>query len=402
VPCDLQRPAAIEQLSILAKQAEVDFLELPEPKPKLLEVANLAQEYIKENGIDLVIYDTAGRLQIDTDLMAELLLFEKKVKPEHKLLVVDSLIGQEAANVAATFNTQIGIDAVVLSKLDSDARGGAALSIAEATSKPIKFAAVGEKLDDIENFHPSRIASRILGMGDVLTLVEQAQRKIEEEESKRLEAELMKGNFNFETFMSAQGMMSKLGDIGSLAKMMGMGGMLKQMGLSGSDQEDLFEKSSERMKKFKHAISSMTLVEKRNPKLLTGDASSSRRKARISQGSGLAKSEIDQLISEFNKMNQMFKTFGPMMKMFGGAGGGGGMPNPMAAMTGGGGAGGMNPMAALGNMMNPQQMAESMGLSKSQKRAMQSMGLGGGSPKMKSSKKFKKGQKPKIKGFNEN
>ncbi|NQY81311.1 MAG: signal recognition particle protein [Candidatus Caenarcaniphilales bacterium] len=390
VPCDLQRPAAIKQLEILAGDAGVDFLQIPETQD-LLHVAKLAQEQIKEKEIDLVIYDTAGRLQLDNDLMAQLLLFEKVVKPKEKLLVVDSLIGQEAANVSKAFDMQIGVTGVILSKLDSDTRGGAALSIAEAIKKPIKLASVGEKLDDLENFYPQRIASRILGMGDVLSLVEQAQRKIEEAESKRLEAELMKGNFNYDTFLTAQNMMNKIGDMGSIAKMMGMGSMMKQMGLNSSQQEDLLEQSKTKMARFKSAISSMTKKEKLNPILLYSDASARSRKQRIAKGSGLETGTVDQMVSEFNKMSQMFKSIMPMMQMFQGGGTGDTAPaNPLNP------AGGMD-LGAMQNMMDPMQLIQNMGLNKKQKKMMEQM-----DPKFslkKTASKTKKGQKPKVKGF---
>lgn len=394
VPCDLQRPAAIKQLEILAGDAGVDFLQIPETQD-LLHVAKLAQEQIREKEIDLVIYDTAGRLQLDNDLMAQLLLFEKVVKPKEKLLVVDSLIGQEAANVSKAFDMQIGVTGVILSKLDSDTRGGAALSIAEAIKKPIKLASVGEKLDDLENFYPKRIASRILGMGDVLSLVEQAQRKIEEEESKRLEAELMKGNFNYDTFLTAQNMMNKIGDMGSIAKMMGMGSMMKQMGLNSSQQEDLLEQSKTKMARFKSAISSMTKKEKLNPILLYSDASARSRKQRIAKGSGLETGTVDQMVSEFNKMSQMFKSIMPMMQMFQGVEG-------SAAEYGNNSSNPLNPargmdLGAMQNMMDPMKLIQNMGLNKKQKKMMEQM-----DPKFshkKTSSKTKKGQKPKVKGF---
>ena len=371
VPCDLQRPAAIKQLSILAESAGVDFLEIPSTQ-NLMEVASLAEKQINENKYDVVIYDTAGRLQIDTDLMAQLLVFEKKIKPSEKLLVIDSLIGQESANVAQAFDMQIGVTAVALSKLDSDTRGGSALSIAEAIKKPIKLASVGEKLEDLENFHPHRIASRILGMGDVLSLVERAHKRFEEEESQRLEAELMKGNFNYETFISAQNMMSKLGDMGSIAKMMGMGSMMKQMGLSSLQQENLIQESSRKITKFKAAISSMTKQEKLNPQLLYTDASSRSRKQRIAKGSGLDSKHIDQMVSEFNKMSQMFKTMGPMLSMF---------KSPETAPAS------LDPLALMQNL----------GLSKKQKKIMEQI-----SPNNSHKKTLtinKKGQKPEVKGF---
>lgn len=387
VPCDLQRPAAIKQLEILAGDAGVAFLQIPETQD-LLKVASLAQEKIKAENIDLVIYDTAGRLQLDNDLMAQLLLFEKVVKPQEKLLVVDSLIGQEAANVAKAFDMQIGVTGVILSKLDSDTRGGAALSIAEAIQKPIKLASVGEKLDDLENFYPKRIANRILGMGDILSLVEQAQRKIEEEESKRLEAELMKGNFNYETFLTAQNMMNKLGDMGSIAKMMGMGSFLKQMGLNSNQQEDLMEQSKTKMAKFKSAISSMTKKEKVNPLLLFSDASARSRKERIAKGAGMKLSNVDQMVSEFNKMNKMFKSIMPMMQMFQEGNSADSNSNPLDQNM---------DLSSMQNMLDPMAMMQNMGLNKKQRKMMEQMDPN--SSHKKSSQKIKKGAKPKVKGF---
>lgn len=370
VPCDLQRPAAIKQLSILAESAGVDFLEIPETQ-NLLEVASLAEKACSEKKYDVIIYDTAGRLQIDSDLMAQLLVFEKKIKPTEKLLVIDSLIGQESANVAQAFDMQIGVSSVALTKLDSDTRGGSALSIAEAIKKPIKLASVGEKLEDLENFHPHRIASRILGMGDVLSLVERAQKRFEEEESKRLEAELMKGNFNYETFLSAQNMMSKLGDMGSIAKMLGMGSFMKQMGLSSLQQEDLIQESSRKISKFKAAISSMTKTEKLNPQLLYTDHSARTRRQRIAKGSGLEVKHIDQMVSEFNKMSQMFKSMAPMLGMFKSE----------------------NPPASL----NPLDLMQNLGLSKKQKKIMEQISPNSSHKKMLPTNK--KGQKPQVKGF---
>ncbi len=374
VPCDLQRPAAIKQLKILAEQAGVDFLDVNVKTP--LELSKLAQEQAEENSNDILIFDTAGRLQVDTDLMAELLILEKQIKPAAKLLVIDSLIGQEAANVADTFNTQIGITGVILSKLDADSRGGAALSVVEATSKPIKLASTGEKLEDLEIFYPERIASRILGMGDVLTLVERAEEKIAEEESKRLEAELKKGNFNYETFLSFQNMIAKLGDLTSIFKMMGMGGMMSQFGIQAADQGVLLDQSQVKMRKFKIAINSMTKEERRKPELLSTHVTAKSRKARIVKGSGLETADLDKLSSEFTKMSKMFKQIGPMLNMMGTG------DNSQAPS--------MNPM----NLMK--QMAG--GMSNKQQKAMRAAGMIPGAPKA-NVVKIKKGTKPAIKGF---
>lgn len=390
VPCDLQRPAAVRQLQILSEQAEVDFLNIIASDAEdysvksPLELSELAFKQAKENGNTVLIFDTAGRLQVDTDLMAELLILEKQAKPDQKLLVIDSLIGQEAANVAETFNTQIGIDGTVLTKLDSDTRGGAALSVVEATQKPIKLASVGEKLEDIESFYPDRAASRILGMGDVLSLVEKAEERINEEEQKRLEEELKKGNFNYETFMSFQSMLSKLGNFSSIFKMMGMGNMLSQMGLGGVNQDELLEAGEGKFKRYKIAINSMTKKERKNPALLSTDPSAKSRRARIMRGSGLKETDIAQLTAEFTKMSKAFQKIGPLLSM---------MPsddsedqnNPQ-----------VNPMDLMNNMMG--------GMSKKQRKALKQSGamgsmMGQVAPKA-SVKKVKKGAKPKIKGFN--
>lgn len=385
VPCDLQRPAAVKQLKVLAEQAGVDFVDVLgsglEGEGEYLvksplELVKLAKDYAEKNENKVLIFDTAGRLQVDTDLMAELLILEKQIKPNEKLLVIDSLIGQEAANVADTFNTQIGITGTLLTKLDSDTRGGAALSVVEATGKPIKLASVGEKLEDLEIFYPDRIASRILGMGDVLSLVEKAEERIAEEESKRLEAELMKGNFNYETFMTFQNMMSKLGDFTSIFKMMGMGNMLQQMGLAGMNQHDMLEQGQSKMKKFKIAINSMTKQERKRPELLSTDSSAKSRRARITKGSGLKEVDIAQLTAEFTKMSKSFKTLGPMLNM-------------------------MGSQDETTPVVNPQDMLNQMmgGMSKKQRQAAKQSGMIPGKIKQLSAKKPKKGVKPSIKGF---
>lgn len=377
VPCDLQRPAAVKQLKILAEQAGVDFLDIIAEDGKSysatspLQLAKLAQEQAEKNSNQVLIFDTAGRLQVDTDLMAELLLLERQIKPAEKLLVIDSLIGQEAANVAETFNTQIGITGIILTKLDSDARGGAALSVVEASGKPIKLASVGEKLEDLENFYPDRVASRILGMGDVLSLVEKAEERIAEEESKRLEAELMKGNFNYETFLTFQNMISKLGDFASIFKMMGMGQFFGQFGINPANQDDILEQSAGKLSRFKIAISSMTREERKQPELLSTHPSAKSRRNRIARGSGLEPSDIDKLSSEFGKMSKMFKSIGPMLNMMGTDN------NKMPAL---------NPQDMLGQMMGAS-------LNKQQRKAMNAFAPSA------PVKKIPKGTKPGIKGF---
>lgn len=378
VPCDLQRPAAVRQLQILAKQAGVDFLDIITNDEQgyivksPLELSKLAKEQAAANNNDVLIFDTAGRLQVDTDLMAELLLLERQVAASSKLLVIDSLIGQEAANVADSFHTQIGITGIMLTKMDADTRGGAALSVVEATGQPIKLASTGEKLEDLEVFYPDRVASRLLGMGDVLSLVERAEEQIAEEESKKLEEELMKGNFNYETFLSFQGMISKLGDFGSIFKMMGMGNMLSQFGLKSADQNSVVDQTQTKMRKFKIAINSMTKQERKQVDLLSTDPSAKSRRARITRGSGLKESDLDQLVKEFGQMSQTFKKIGPMMSM----------------MQGGGQ---MDPKQMMGQMA-------SASMSKKQQKAMKAKGMLPGKAK-KPGVKLKKGTKPKVKGF---
>lgn len=382
VPCDLQRPAAVRQLQILAEQAGVDFLNVIASDNEAtqnyivkspLELSKLAKEKAKENGNNILIFDTAGRLQIDTDLMAELLLLEKQVAASAKLLVIDSLIGQEAANVADSFNTQIGITGVIMSKMDADTRGGAALSVVEATGQPIKLASTGEKLEDLEIFYPDRVASRLLGMGDVLTLVEQAEEKIAEEESKRLEAELLKGNFNYETFMGFQNMISKLGDFGQIFNMMGMGNMLSQFGLKSADQASLMSQSQAKMRKFKIIINSMTPQERKQIELLSSDPTAKSRWARIVRGCGLDQSDLEQLVKEFEQMSKTFKQIGPLMGM----------------------------MQQNGGQIDPRQLMGQMAgasMSKKQQKAMKAQGMLPGKVRAVG-KKAKKGTKPSVKGF---
>ncbi len=389
VPADLQRPAAVKQLKILAEQAGVDFLNIINDDVQgtytIDSPIGLSKLVKQDSEHDVYIIDTAGRLQIDTDLMAELLILEKQLEPSEKLLVIDSLIGQEAANVADTFNTQIGITGIILTKLDSDTRGGAALSVVEATGKAIKLASVGEKLEDLENFYPERMASRILGMGDVISLVEKAEQKISEEDSKRLEEELMKGNFNYETFLSFQNMISKIGNFGSIFKMLGMGQFLSGMGLDPNNQDALLEQGQNKLSRYKIAINSMTKEERTSPDLLATHSSANSRKKRIAKGSGLKDADLAQLSSEFSKMSKVFKNMGPMMAMMKASQGADAAANKF------------NPQQA---MFNPKQMLEQMssGLSKKQRQALNQInpGLTNSAKKLP---QIKKGEKPQVKGF---
>ena len=312
VPLDLKRPAAIEQLQILGKQVEIPVYDSDvKAGLKSASTAQQAIDFAKQNNHDVVILDSAGRLQIDTEMMAELLLIDRIIQPVEKLLVIDSMIGQEAANIGAAFNTQIGITGIILTKLDGDARGGAALSVVEETQKPIKFIGIGEKLDDLQEFYPDRMAGRILGMGDVLTLVEQAQEKIQEDEVKELEQKLL-SDFNFESFLQMQGMMGKLGSFSSLFNMMGMQGMLGQLGtnINKETQEKMLSEGEVKMKKFKAAIQSMTKEERVKPRLLTPS-----RIRRVAKGSGQKERDVDKLVNEFNKMKKIMDNIKPLMGM---------------------------------------------------------------------------------------
>lgn len=330
VPLDFKRPAAIEQLEILGKQINIEVYnnkthhvtnisrnEIASSGKALLAMTMRAIDFAKTRGFDIVILDSAGRLQINTELMAELLLIDRTIQPHEKLLVIDSMTGQEASNIASAFNTQIGITGIVLTKLDGDARGGAALSIVEETKKPIKLVGIGEKIEDLQEFYPDRMASRILGMGDVLTLVEQAQEKIQEDEAKELEKKLLT-DFNFESFLQAQNMMGKLGNFSSIFNMMGMGNMLNQFGVNIDkvNQEKMLLEGEAKTKKYKALIQSMTQDERKNPNLLTPS-----RNRRIARGSGNKEKDVDKLVVEFKQMKKLMDKFKPLMGMLQNQGG---------------------------------------------------------------------------------
>jgi len=291
VAADIYRPAAKKQLEILAKSIDVPYFT---SQSDAVEICADAVRYAREKLYDFVILDTAGRLQVDQTLMNELADIKTKVKPTEVIFVADSMTGQEAVNVAAKFNESVGITGVVLTKLDGDARGGAALSIKAALQVPIKFVGVGEKLDALEEFHPERMASRILGMGDIVSLVEKAQQAVDLEKAKKLEQKLRKAEFTFEDFMDQLKQVRNMGPLESLLEMIpGFGGQLKGM------------KIDERaMSRIEAIINSMTPEERRNPSVIDG----SRRK-RIARGSGTSVQEVNALMKQFAQMQKMLKQF---------------------------------------------------------------------------------------------
>ena len=296
VACDIYRPAAIEQLRVNAEKLSIPFFSLGNQiKPE--EIAKRAYEEAKEKGYNLLILDTAGRLQIDDALMQELKRMKAAVPVDWTILTVDAMTGQEAVNVSQSFSEDIGVDGVILTKCDGDTRGGAALSIKAMTGQPILFLGMGEKLADLEPFYPDRMAGRILGMGDVLSLIEKAQSEIDEEKARESVRKLSKGQFNYDDFMEQMNQLQKLGGIAGILKM--LPGMNKAM--QGIDLED----SEKKMKQVKCIIQSMTFKERANPKLMNLS-----RKKRIASGAGVDISEVNRLVKQFEEMQKMMKQFG--------------------------------------------------------------------------------------------
>ena len=294
VPADVYRPAAIEQLKVLGGQIGIPVFD-SDPGADPVDICREAVRYADLNGFDTVLLDTAGRLHIDEELMEELRRIKDAVDPGDILLVADAMTGQDAVNVARTFHQKLALSGVILTKLDGDARGGAALSIRAVTGAPIKFVGVGEKLDALEPFHPDRMASRILGMGDILTLVEKAQETIDEKQAKELERKLRKSQFTLEDFREQLLRVRKMGSMEDLLGMIpGMGGKLKEMKGAAPDENEL--------KKTIAIIDSMTLEERRNAKVLNG----SRRK-RIALGSGTSVQEVNRLLKNFQQAEEMIK-----------------------------------------------------------------------------------------------
>ena len=313
VACDVYRPAAMDQLEFLANQENLPC-HLDRQSKDVPAIARAGWEKSKSTGSDLVIFDTAGRLQIDDELVDELERVKKEIDPHEILLVADSALGQEAVNVAKTFHERLGLSGIVLTKIDGDARGGAALSMKKVTGAPIKFMGTGEKIDEFEPFHPDRLASRILGMGDVVSLVEKAQEHLDEEESARMAEKMLKAEFDFEDFLSQMRQMKKLGSMGSIAKMLpGMGNV--QVG----------DKEEAALGRHEAIILSMTKQERRLPRIIGG----SRRK-RIADGAGVQIRDVNLLIKQFSQMQKMMRKMkgGKMKQLMSAFGsGGGGLPD---------------------------------------------------------------------------
>ena len=290
VACDVYRPAAIKQLQVVGKQLNVPVYANEQTKDVVM-IAKQAINVAISKLNDVIILDTAGRLHIDEELMQELKDLKSSVKPHEILLVVDSMTGQDAVNVAETFNNNLGIDGVVLTKLDGDTRGGAALSVKKVTGKPIKFAATGEKLSDIEEFHPDRMASRILGMGDVLSIIEKAEETFDEEEALKMEKKLRKQKFDLEDYLAQLRQVKKMGSFSSILKMLPGMGNLKNIQIDDKEFD-----------KVEAMICSMTLEERRNPKILNGS-----RRLRIAKGSGTTVQDINKFINSFEMTQKMMK-----------------------------------------------------------------------------------------------
>ena len=299
VACDVYRPAAIKQLEVVGERAEVPVFSMGD-KNNPVDIAKASIEYGKKNGNDVIIIDTAGRLHIDEELMAELQNIHDGVNPTEVLLVVDAMTGQDAVNVAKTFNESLEITGVILTKLDGDARGGAALSIRSVTGKPIKYVGMGEKLDQLEPFHPDRMASRILGMGDVLTLIEKAQSSFDEQKAIELEKKIRSQQFTLEDFLDQLEEMKNLGPIDELMGMIPGMNSKALKGLSVDDKEII---------KIQAIIQSMTPSERENPSIID-----SKRRKRIAQGSGTTVQDVNKLLKQFKETQKMMKRFTDMEK----------------------------------------------------------------------------------------
>lgn len=325
IACDVYRPAAIDQLETIAKAN--DFLFYGERDNKnVRKIGRNGWEWAKQQGATAIIFDTAGRLQIDEPLVQEVVDLKKEILPDESLLVADAALGQEAVNVAKAFNEAVSLSGIALTKLDGDTRGGAALSMKAIAQVPIKFMGTGEKVDDLEVFHPDRLAGRILGMGDVVSLVEKAQETIDQDDAEKMAKKLQNAEFNFEDFLSQMQAVKKMGSLGGIMKMMpGMGNV------------EVGDKEEKKLKHTEALIQSMTVQERRNPNLLNGS-----RRTRISRGAGLPVKDLNALIKQFQQMKKMMRMMkGPkarkMMKKM-----------KQSGMDMGGGPGGMPDLGGLG------------------------------------------------------
>ena len=305
VACDVYRPASIEQLTINGNKQGVEVFSMGTGHNPV-DIAKASIAHAKDNNFNIVILDTAGRLHVDENMMEELINIKNEVEVDQTILVVDSMTGQDAVNVAASFNEKVGIDGVILTKLDGDTRGGAALSIKAVTGKPILYVGMGEKLSDLEQFYPDRMASRILGMGDVLTLIEKAEAQIDADKAKEMEAKLKKAEFDFDDFLEYMGQIRNMGGIGSIMSMlpgMGFGGNMKNLQMPDEDEAEANLKRTEAI------IQSMTAKERKNPDIINPS-----RKNRIARGAGVNISEVNRLIKQFEQMKKMMKQMPGMMK----------------------------------------------------------------------------------------
>ena len=305
VACDVYRPAAIKQLQVNGEKQGVEVFSMGD-NHKPANIAKAALEHAQKNGNNIVILDTAGRLHIDENMMAELQEIKETVTVHQTILVIDAMTGQDAVNVASDFNNKIGIDGVIVTKLDGDTRGGAALSVKAVTGKPILYVGMGEKLSDLEQFYPDRMASRILGMGDVLTLIEKAEAQIDEEKAKQMSQKLKKAQFDYEDFLESTQQMKNMGGLSNIMNMLpgmgGMGGMGKK-GLQIDDEQTA--QAEKNMARMEAMIYSMTPEERRNPDLINPS-----RKHRIAQGAGVDISEVNRMVKQFENMRKMMKKMG--------------------------------------------------------------------------------------------
>jgi len=302
VACDVYRPAAIKQLQVVGKNYNIPVFEMGD-KLSPVEISKKALEYAAENRNDVILIDTAGRLHINEELMQELQDIKEVVKPQEILLVVDAMTGQDAVTVAESFDSQLGIDGIIMTKLDGDARGGAALSVRSVTNKPIKYIGMGEKMEDLEPFYPDRMASRILGMGDVLTLIDKVQQNIDEQEAKEMQKKMLSNEFTLEDFLSQMQQIKKMGPLKDLMGMIpGMNKFNLDEALNGVDP-------SMEMAKTEAIIQSMTREERLNPSILNGP-----RKKRIANGSGRSIAEVNRLLKQFEEMKKMMKQMNNMQK----------------------------------------------------------------------------------------
>jgi signal recognition particle subunit SRP54 len=298
--CDVYRPAAIDQLKIVGEKAEVKVFEMGQISP--VTIAQKALAYAKDYGHDILILDTAGRLHIDTELMQELKDIKEVTNPSEIMLVVDAMTGQDAVNVAKSFDEAVGITSILMSKLDSDTRGGAALSVLSVTGKPIKYVGMGEKLDDFEQFHPERMASRILGMGDVLSLIEKAENVMSQKEAEKLTKKFKENKFDMDDLLAQMKQIKKMGSMKSIISMLpGVGDKIKE--------EDIDERQLDRVEAI---ITSMTKAERAKPSIINPS-----RKRRIAAGSGTKVEDVNRLLKQFEQMQQIMKKFtGSKSKMF--------------------------------------------------------------------------------------